>query len=105
LEDVADPGRNAAHHRSAVDLDPPRAREHEAADHVEDGGLPTAGRPDHGHELLVADLERDVVDGRDLAALLAEGLREVPDDDARAARQDLNFARAVPTKAMSVAWA
>jgi hypothetical protein len=45
------------------------------------------------------------VDGRDLAALLPEGLREAPDDDARAAGQDLNFARALPTKAMSVAWA
>jgi hypothetical protein len=52
-----------------------------------------AGRTHDRDELLVVDLERDVLNGGDLAPSFAEGLREMANDDARAAVcQDLYFA-------------
>jgi len=51
-------------------------------------------------------LERDAIDSGDLARIGAKSLREVVDGDAdEAGAQDLNFARAFFTNAMSTAFA
>ena len=111
LEDVADPGRGRAggrraRHRHAVDEHGAGGRRHEAADHVEDGRLAAAGRSHDGDELALQHLERGMVHRGHLPRAGAEGLREVADDDTRApGTQDLNFARAFFTNAISTAFA
>ena len=43
----------------------------QAGDHPQAGGLAAAGRPDENHELRVADVEIEVVNGDDVAEALA----------------------------------
>src|SRR5207245_11694976 len=106
LEDVADMARRRPRHRRAVDQDGAGVRRHEPADHVEDGGLAAAGRPDDGDELALEHLEGGAIHRGHLAPAGAEGLREVADDDARApGAQDLYVARAFFTNAISTALA
>ena len=45
----------------------------QAADHVQRGTLPTAGRPEQGDQLSVRDFKGKIIDGSDLAALSAPG--------------------------------
>ena len=105
LEDVTDLRRDAGD-GPAVELDRTGRGRDEAAEHVEDGGLAAARRPDDRDEFRVVDLEGDVAHGGDLPPSVAEGLREVADDEARAPRaQDLYFAWAFRTNERSTALA
>src|SRR5579864_1813646 len=55
---------------------PARRRSVDAGEHVEEGRLPGAVRPDQRDDLATRDDEVDVVDGDEAAELLAELLRD-----------------------------
>ena len=60
--------------------DPDRAlgRILEPGDHAQRGGLPAARRAEQHEELAVVDLEREVVDGDDVAEALRHVLEHAP---------------------------
>ena len=62
--------RRQAGDRAVAEVDRPRARLLEAADHPQRGRLAAAGRSEQRVELAALDLERQVVDGDDLVELL-----------------------------------
>ena len=66
-----------------ADDDPPRVGPLEAGDHPQRRRLAAAGRAEQREELAAADLERHVVDGRDVVERLAHALE---DDGLRAER-------------------
>src|SRR6185295_11209067 len=106
-EDITDLARHRGGDPGAVDFHGARGGRHQAADHVEDGGLAAPRRTHDGHELTVEDLEGRPLDGGHLAAVVAEGLGQVANDDAGALHpgQDLYLACAFFTKDMSTALA
>ena len=75
--DVAVPRREIGH---VAPADRDRAAGHllEPGDHAQQRRLPAAGGPDESDELAVRDLERDVVEGDDIAG---EDLGDVLEDD------------------------
>ena len=97
--------RRAGFDRRAVDEHGAGRRDHQPADHVEDGRFAAARGPDDGDELTLEHLEGSALHRGHLAGARAEGLREIADDDTRAATQDLNFAWAFLTNVMSTACA
>ena len=83
--DVAAPRREVGH-VGAADRDLPRGHLLEAGDHPQQRRLAATGRADEHHELAVADLQADVVDGGDVAGVDLRQLLELdlghgPDKD------------------------
>ena len=75
----------------AAELDPAARRELEAADHPQGGRLAAAGRSEEREELADPDVERDRVDGDDLAKALGE--LDEPDVGRRSGRGGICRAR------------
>ena len=84
LEDHVDRAlvRRVVGHVAAAQQDPATARDLEATDHPQRGGLAAARRAEEREELAAADLERDAVDRPDLA----ESLLQVEELDLRGRR-------------------
>ncbi len=82
LKDITDIGRRlAGNHRHAVDQDLAAARPDQRRDHVEDGALARAGRPEQGDEFAAADAERNIAHGLDGRARQLERFAQAPDVD------------------------
>jgi hypothetical protein len=82
LEHHAD-GRVRSGNALAADGDGALIGAEQAADDVEHGRLPAAGRADQGQEFSRSDGERDVVDGENGAFRSDEPFDEVVDDEER----------------------
>jgi hypothetical protein len=61
-------------HVDAVDVDPARGRTLEPGEHAQQRRLAAAGPAEQAEDLLLVDVERDVVDGDEIAELLRYAL-------------------------------